>query len=909
MTRSQNPLASAFKLDEIASTKLTPQDRDDAHLPRRKLLDLVDALLKHRLTLVHGGPGYGKTGLLMQWRKSLHNQGIVVAWLRLEEEEASASVCLKHMIAACRKSGYMPLDTLPRTGQHDELMPLKSLTTAFINILAEKDERLVLFLDDYNHAQSDETDALFRMLLRNLPRHVHIVIASRWRPDIGIENLRARDDLLEITTEQLRFSKAEVADLLKASGMELDEAELHRLTDRTEGWPIALQMARHWLNGDKTRAHLVSGFSGRTSDLARYLSEQVLVTLPDDQQMFLLVTSILDQVNGDIANALTGRRDGWRMLEQFQERNLFLVAVNDDHQWFRYHTLFLDFLRDRLQRSFADLVPDLHRSAARYLGAQNQIRPAVAHALAAADMDLAARLLSAAGGWRLVMDGRIGIIRSGIKSLPDSVVRKYPLLTLAKVMLLVKDGEIDAGRTYFLAITDHEKWNAEERLDYQLIDHFLTDYTDQTLTLGDIEHIQSLRREVSKYDHLVQALLSDSLAAKYYEFSMLPQALESCADAISHYRVLGSLYGEIFLRFTQSKAYLALGRLNDAEGILLQTRKELDLRFGDGVDLGAQTQIYHAELLCERNMLDEAAACLYPAIPVIEQSDGWFELYAAAYISAAAVARRNDGLEAALAVLDRAREIAVTRRLDRLTLIADCDAVYYLFLDGQKSKATQFRDNLESAFATREAPPSYRFMSLIATRLSMIHILDGAIDKADSLLAPYIRMAERQSEVRQLISLRLLAADCAQSAGDMVRAARLLDRAIHDGLFTGIKRPYVDHACRLMPTISHILQDTQTRLQPDRYRDNFLRDLKREFERNSKRQGHQGITLTPAEIDLLRELDHGYSNKEIAVHLGISPNTIKYRLKNLFAKLDVSLRGDAVRISRERGLIGQLDSH
>src|SRR5690606_11790153 len=247
----------------------------------------------------------------------------------------------------------------------------------------------------------------------------------RWRPEIDIENLRAQNDLVEVSAPQLRFSSAEVSAFLASAGTHVHESELHRLTDRTEGWPIALQMARIWLNGDGGRARLVSDFSGRTTDLARYLGEQVLSTLAEETRDFMIETAILDRVNGDLANAVTGRADGWLMLEGLYERDLFLIPEEDDRQWFRYHTLFLDFLRDRLKRYEADAIAELHRRAADWLAGHGMVRSAVQHAQKAGDHHLAAQFLSDAGGWRMIMDGRINLVRVGIADLPDTIVRGF----------------------------------------------------------------------------------------------------------------------------------------------------------------------------------------------------------------------------------------------------------------------------------------------------------------------------------------------------------------------------------------------------------------------------------------------------------------------------------------------------
>lgn len=573
----------------LATTRLAPQDRDEGHVVRRRLVGCLDQVLTHRLTLVHAGAGYGKTSLLMQWFKELRRRRVATAWLTLGEDESSPAICLANIVASLVALRHIDFDPVSSLGRPDERIPLPSMVAAFVNLTLARQQPLVLLLDEYQRAQSTDTDALFRSLLRSLPRHVHFVIASRGPPAFDLENLRARDELIEIAAADLRFSTEEVAALLASSGAQLSNTEAFRLTDRTEGWPIAVQMAKLWLRGDERRARLVTDFSGRTTDLARYLAEQVLGTLPDEVQRFLLHTSVLERINGDLANCMTGRRDSWRMLEELHERDLFVTADGDECRWFRYHTLLRDFLLDRLSRHDPDAALQLHRRAADWFAVQGQLKQAVHHALAAADHELAARLLIDAGGWRLIMDGRFNLIRQGIDALPPATVRRHLPLALAQAFLFVKAGDMTRAREYFASVdaTGRDGEGDEDQTARQIVRHIIEDYSDQPASLREVARLQALRARIQRHDNVVHAVLADSLATKYYELGMFRESLECCDDAIQRYRVMGSLYGEVFLRFTQSRAHFARGRLEEAETLLRQTEKEIELNFGAGVDIGA----------------------------------------------------------------------------------------------------------------------------------------------------------------------------------------------------------------------------------------------------------------------------------------------------------------------------------
>jgi LuxR family maltose regulon positive regulatory protein len=888
----------------VASTRLEPQNREEGHILRETLLARLDDVLSNRVTIVRAGAGYGKTSLLTQWFRELRHRKIAAAWLTLGEDDTSAATCIESIVAALANLGHVNFGPVSSLDRANARIPLSSVITAFVNALAVRPQPLVILLDEYNRAQSAETDAMFRILVRSVPRQVHIVIASRGPPAMDLENLRAHDDLVEIAAVDLRFSQSEVAALFSRSGASLTDGDARRLTDRTEGWPIAVQMARLWLCDDKRRARMVSEFSGRTSDLANYLAEQVLRALPDEAQRFLMQISILDRINGDLANAVTGRRDGWRMLDDLHTRDLFLIPEGDERQWFRYHTLLRDFLLDRLVRRHADQVLVLHRRAAEWFAGCHELKWAVSHAVKAGEHEFAAKLLSDAGGWRLIMEGRMNLIRSGIEALPDRVVRRHLPLALARTFLRVKAGDVQGAREYFDSIaTDPAAPESEQgRTERQIVEHIVSDYADKPTLPDDIERLQALRECVPRHDHMIHAVLADSLATMYCEFGRFRESLDACEDAIHRYRMIGSLYGEIFLRFTQTRSQLARGRLEEAETLLRQTERELELRFGEGIDLSAHTSIYLAELLSERGKFGEAAARLEKALPVAEQRDGWFELYAAAYTAAAAVAWATQGLDATLGMLGRARAVARERSLGRLSLLADCATVHYLCLGGRADEAAILVPTLSEAASGAAGAADQRLGEFVAAARTELALAQGRYIDAECFLRPFVRTAESSGEVRMVVALALLRANAQYSTGRTQEAAATLDQAVRVGMFSGLRRPYLEYAAGQTALIDIVLRG-ESSLLPDRYRDGFLRDLHRDLRRAKRRNARNGLYLTPAEHEVLRELDCGYSNKEIARRLGISPNTVKFRLKGLYQKLGVSARDDAVRISRERALL------
>ncbi|NVK54726.1 MAG: hypothetical protein HWE26_03865 [Alteromonadaceae bacterium] len=886
---------------EVVATKLSPQYRR-GYINRCGLLHKTQMLLKRRLTLVHAAPGYGKSSLLGQWLNQLREADICAAWLTLEEEEGAVPTFLVHVISACIKAGYLEQSVLTNIGRVDEKVSLKVLSTLFINALATQQKPLVIFIDEYNRVQSEEMDRFVRVLIRNLPQHVHMVVASRWRPQLDVENLRAHDDLLEITANDLRFSVDEAVTLLDSSITREYKEQIVNFHKYTEGWPMALQMLRIWLNGSHRRVDLIADFSRKTTDMARYLSEQVLFDLPTEEQDFLLQTAILERVNGELAQVVTGRSDSWLILEKLYERNLFLTPLEHDRQWFTYHAVFLEYLRDSLQKHQPDKVVGLHRKAALWLAGQGDVRRAVYHAENARDGKLIATILDEAGGWRMVMDGRMAMIATGLSALEPELLAEFPRLRLANILLQVKQGHIDDAYAAFkqLDIDNQTVWGANELIDYQVIENTLSDYADDRVTLEEIKQINHLKAQLPPQDHLLQALLSDSLASKCYGLRQYQQTHEACADAASHYRLLYSLYGEMFIRFKQLQVFVSQGRLDEATAIAKQNHREIAIRLGENTDLAAHNTVFWAELLLEQGHIDQAGQHINDSLTQIEQADGWFELYASAYEVAATLAWHKGGIGDVEAIVQRARAVAKSRYLKRLDILADCEQVFYWCMDGQLNAAQPLADRL--ALILTEARQPFHFMlGTIALTIAVYRLSINQSEQVSELLQPHRDAAQQAGDLRQLIAFDcLLAAAHHQNRAPQL-AAQQLDEAAQIGLFKGFHHTYVKYAHWLLPVINAVLKAEDV-LPTDKYRHNFLSELKRAMNEWEKTRLRDEMAPTQAEIEVLKELVKGYSNKKIALQLGISPNTVKYRLKGIFAKFGVAKRNDLVQKVREQGM-------
>jgi len=383
-------------------TKLSPQQQHVQEIQRPDLINSLHSGIDSAVTLIVSPAGYGKTTVLAQWREHLLREQITIAWLTLDEDDGEPLVFLSYLIVALAQAG-LNLGQLELAAVNGLVeTPRKLVLAAMINAITEQPARTVIMLDDYHRIQSDDVDQMLETLIANLPQNLHVVIATREPPNLELAGLRTRGQLNEFSAAQLRFSELEARQVLSST---VSDASLQSLMNRTEGWPVALQLANLWLQHVDDPASLVEEFSGRTSNVADYLAEQVLKAQTDSVRSFLLKTSILDRFSGDLANAVCDRTDSWEILRDVGKLNSLLVPLDNEQKWFRYHQLFAEYLQDLLRRTEGDKIEQLHQAASRWLLEHNFVAEAVKHARLAGNLDEAAHMIEAYGLPRLIAIG------------------------------------------------------------------------------------------------------------------------------------------------------------------------------------------------------------------------------------------------------------------------------------------------------------------------------------------------------------------------------------------------------------------------------------------------------------------------------------------------------------------------
>jgi LuxR family maltose regulon positive regulatory protein len=440
--------------DRLLATKLFAPSAQPGFVSRPRLVEALDVGLGRGLVLISAPAGFGKTALLAEWSSQRP-----VAWLSLDPGDSDPARFWRYALAALDRA---------RPGIADGVGPLlgppappsyEGLVTALVNeLVGETDEpgehgepdgsdggEVVLVLDDYHVIDSQEIHATLAWLLERRPPGLHLVLTSRADPPLPLARLRARGQLAELRAADLRFTEEEAAALLQeVVDIPVPEASVAALADRTEGWAAGLRLAALALGGRSDVAEFVRSFSGSHRYVLDYLAEEVLERQTEAVRAFLLETSVLERLSADLCDAVTGRSDGGAMLETIDRSNLFLVPLDEVRGWWRYHQLFADLLRARLQQHQPERVQQLHRNAARWYERGGLANDAITHAMAAGDGEWAARMMERQVDALLVRSEGVTLQR-WLTALPAGLVDTRPRLLLAQADVALGSGQVKAG--------------------------------------------------------------------------------------------------------------------------------------------------------------------------------------------------------------------------------------------------------------------------------------------------------------------------------------------------------------------------------------------------------------------------------------------------------------------------------
>lgn len=871
-------------------------------VPRSALIARLDPGRSPLLSLLRSPAGFGKTTLLAQFHDHLEKDGEAVAWLALDEDDRDPERFVAYLTSAISHAACGP----DRPGT-------ETLAT-LLNIVSADGPPAFVFLDDYHLAQARQNDQVIEWLLRHRPQRLKLVLAMRGRPAFPVSRLRAEGNLIEFDEEDLRFR---LDDGRRLFGDELDAPGMAAVFERTEGWPVALQLARLWASRHASTPSPFPDFTGSASEMAAYLAEEIVAGLPEASRDLLLATAIVRELPLDLARHLTQGRANSAMLAELIALNVPIFAVPGHDDRFRYHPIFREFLAAQLAVSDRHDRRALHRLASQWFLDHDRIVDAIEHAAASGDDALALELAGGVSWVRQISRGRSVDVRRVLAALPEDGVARHPRLAATRAFLKYKEGNNKAGSLMFQDLEAMFPRGPDRAAtfgpgatqDLQLLDALHAAYVDEGIAPEAIRPLETLLVAADPADYGFRGTLTTTLGLLYFRNGRLLNSRATFLASMDEFASGNIGYGTVFIPIHLAMIAIVQAQLGEARGWIASGSEKIRAHFSFDPALHHQLDLIAAELHYLSNDLAAARQCLSVAMAAIEQTEGWTELYIAAYRTMAAIALTEDGIGAARAVLDAGDDAARRLGLPRLSFNLASQRVQLLLAAGALDEAERAAENgtLADIAADRHYPVT-GWIERDEAIASLARLAIARDDPAQALerLAELERRAHESDAGLRLIQCRILKAIALRKAGELDLAVSSMRQALTETMREGLIRPFLDEG----PAVRALLRDTVAHIGVGAMTEALYAWISRlliAFDGGGAGEGASeavgSAIFTPTELSVLQELRTGGSNKEIARRLSTTDNTVKFHMKNIFRKLGVNTRRLAIEVAIRRDLL------
>jgi LuxR family maltose regulon positive regulatory protein len=886
--------------ETLLSTKFFIPTGRPQLVSRPRLNEKLNGGLQRKLTLISAPAGFGKTTLVADWLKNLEGEGdgekqskVLSAWLALDESDNDPTRFYSYFISSLthfKVIGDVVGNDLLSMLQSPQMSSIEGVLTELINALSRISQKIIFVLDDYHLIDLQSVHDTLGFLLENSPQQFHLAIATREDPQISLGRLRAGGQLTELRAIDLRFTSDEAADFLnEAMGLELTSGDVAKLESRTEGWIAGLQLAAISLQGRENPTELINSFTGSHRFVVDYLIEEVLDQQLEDVQQFLLQTSILDQLNGSLCDAVTGEVNSQQILENLEWSNLFIIPLDNDRHWYRYHHLFADLLGTRLQRQETTgirevSVEELHIRASKWYEENGMEVEAFHHAALANDFDRAERLIEG-NGLPISFRGIAAPVLSWLDSLPVPILNSHPSFWVSYAMTLLTIGQVDQAEEKLLA--------AENALEDAEDNGFTRDLFGRIATIraniavGPRQAETILEQLKIAFNNLDPQNLTYRTAAIWnlgiaHEFQGNREAArEAYSEAITKSKIAGNVYIQVLASTGLANIQLAQNQLREAE----KTFKRVLNLVGDlPIPVGVHVHHCLGQIYYEWNEQDlakkHANECLILAKPFKDQNDTYYECR----LLLAKIHFAEGDLESAKRLLDEVGQSFSTTQFPNLFYALVETRVRWLLKGG----------HIEEAFDLAEEHDNSRSKS-------RVFIAQGKYSNALEILDAENKKAEEMDLRDEVLASLILRAITHSAMSDQDKALSLLEEGIRMAKPGGFIRIFVDEGSQMAKLLySLISEDKNTE---------YIQKVLAAFpvEQSSKKlsevEGEWIEPLSEREIEVLQLIAEGMTNQEVGSKLFLSLNTVKVHTRNIYSKLHVNNRTQAVSKAKGLGLL------
>jgi len=886
----------------LSRSKVTPPAASAFEIPRQAILEQLSAADASRVIFVHGPAGFGKTTVMTQLLARYRERGWATSWLTLDDGDNDVTRFLAGFAAAVENMQGAP--AVPAR----QPMRNADLVTWLIDSFTAVHQPQAMFFDDLEALSNPVSISLIARGIEAMPPEACVVIGSRTVPDIGLARLRARGALTEIDAASLRFTTREADDfLIGRRGIKLSGEQLSRLHRSTEGWVTALWLASLALERRSDIDKFLSSFSGSNAAIAAYLAEDVLSALPETLREFMLRCGVMDELDPELCNAVCGRSDSAELLRQLERHHLFVQALDEQSETYRFHGLFRDFLVNQLRRNRPSELPTLHLAASRaYIAADRPI-PAIRHALRSTDSEAALSLLNLHVD-ELLGQGRLRLLAEWMGQLPKADLARHPRLKMIYAWCLA----FTRGPGEALALVadvdgaDLPEEPAAHLLSLRpmllaMLDRIEEAHELGTAALPRIPDAHSFPRAM-----LCQALTQTSIILGSHEDARryVDEARRAQKDSRGSFALVLAESAEALLDMMRGRLKQATARMRLAN----QSAGHEGARERTGNALAA---IQLAEALYENDACVEAQRLLVVNAPLV-QDLGLPDALISAHVILARIADDQGDRDHALQLLSELEVSGHRLSLPRAVASARLERARLCLANGDNAGCLEHLTAADQAYdwagASKRWFVANDTLTPAITRLRWM-IRSGASAKAIPLIREALADAEQMQRTRRALKLRILLAEALHGDSQHKMGLRTLSRALQLAQSEGFIRSFLEEGPTVQALLHELNQEPEAGgesglIQPGSV-ERWLRGSAAATPASAAAPAAVALAdpLTGKELQVLKLLAQGYSNLAMSERLFVSDSTVRTHLRNINLKLHAENRTQAIAIARKLGLI------
>lgn len=929
----------------LLTTKLAIPPVRSYLIRRLRLIERLNDGLRAKLTLITAPPGFGKTTLVSEWISHPDTRGKTTAWVSLDVSDNDPARFWSYVIAALQTHDEGLGEAALTLLQSLQPLPSETILTVLINAITAAQrsvttDDLVLVLDDFHVITTAAIHTAVGFLLDHMPPHMHLVITSRSEPPLALAMLRAYGQLVELHAIDLRFTSDEATAFLNVMGLGLAPEEVAKLEQHTEGWITALHLAALSMQGQPDVSSFIQAFTGSHRYVVDYLTETVFNRQPPHIQAFLLQTAVLDRLCGPLCAAMlngdgtqadqgsstsidqpsTESDDGYSqtMLAHLERANLFIMPLDTERRWYRYHQIFADFLRLRLQQLQPEQVVHLHLRAADWYDQQGMAIDAIHHALAADNIQ-AARLIEQSAR-PMLMRSEVATVIGWLEALPEVLVRSRADLSVIYAWALVATGQLNDGEIHLQDAerclegpVDNQGTHSVARLQAEIMAiraAMAGMYRDlnATITLAH-QALASLPKDMVYLRGIVALMLGGA----YHLSGHVAEANQALAEAQQLSLAVGNITVAIFATRQLGELQMLQARLQQAATIYQQMidlctewsgkpgQPALSTR-RQPLPIAGMAYVGMSEVLYEWNDLDGALRYIHDGISFGEQSSN-VEILLRGHITLAHIQYARGYAYEAAAALQRGVQIAHDTHIPRLIAWMAAEQARLWILQGNLDPAERWAQEYgvgpdDELLYLREVD------HLILVRLL---IAQDQFDTALRLLERLLQAAELQQRTGSVIEILAMQAVALYVQDDLSQSSAAIQRALALAEPEGYIRTFLDAGAAIAELLTHVAQRTTPTTA---YTCRLLADCEARQDTAERPTQYDPLSvpdiaepLSEREMSVLRLIALGMSNQEIAAQLVVTVSTVKKHINHIYAKLEVRSRTKALARARELNLL------